>query len=50
MEENKQIEFVPSTHREIDYIHYTVSFLQKVECFLPLLSLDKLDSRVIQFT
>ena len=50
MKEDKQIEFVSSTHREVYDIHNAVCFLQKVESFLPLLSLDELHGRVIQFT
>ncbi len=50
MKKDKQIEFVTSAQIEINNIHYPVSFLEQVQCFFPLLSLDELDCRVVKLS
>jgi hypothetical protein len=49
MKEDKQIEFIASTHIEVYHIHDAVSFLEKVQGLFPLFSLDKLNGRVVKF-
>lgn len=48
MKEDKQIEFISTAQVEIDNIHDPVSFLEQVQSLFPLLSLDKLDSWIVQ--
>ena len=50
MKKNEQIEFVSSAEVKINHIHYPVSLLQQVQSLLPLLSFNKLNGRVIQFS
>lgn len=50
MKQDEQVELVPPTEVEIDYIHDAIGLLQEVQGFLPLLTLDKLNSRVVKFT
>jgi hypothetical protein len=49
MKKYEQIELITTTKIEIDDIHDPISLLKQVQGFFPLLSLDKLNSRVIKF-
>ena len=50
VEHHKQLQLVPSTQGEVDDIDNPVCFLEQIQGLVVLLLLDKLNSRVVEFT
>jgi hypothetical protein len=50
VEHYEEVVLIASAQVEVDYVHYSIRFLQKIQCPLVLFPFDELVGGVIQFS
>ncbi len=50
MEEHEYVVFVSPAYIEVDYIHYSVSLLQQVQCLIVLFTFYKLNGIIVELS